>query len=125
LSKRALTNPKGVAKELENPEAAKSTLFGLTEMGILAVDEAHEYRTGGTKFDGIIYLRDRALFVLALSATPLYTAARVWIYLSYIGTMLTSLGRICGILAELLTSLIFAHKRQKMRREQPLSSLEK
>jgi hypothetical protein len=43
----------------------------------MVIDEAHELRTGGKGFDGIIYLRDRCLSVIALTATPLYTGARV------------------------------------------------
>jgi hypothetical protein len=77
LDNRKLANPKGVAREVSFSESAIHTIFGLDELGLVVIDEAHELRTGGSKFEGVLHLRDRALFVIALSATPLYTSARV------------------------------------------------
>jgi superfamily II DNA or RNA helicase len=53
------------------------SLFFQECFGIMIIDEAHELRTGGTVFDGLLLLRDKCLSVIALTATPLYTGARV------------------------------------------------
>ena len=79
-TKRAKGKPRGVATPLKatamNPNAKRS-IFSRSDYGMLIVDEVHLHRTGGASYDGLLQLRDKSLFVLAMTATPLFTSTRV------------------------------------------------
>jgi hypothetical protein len=70
---------RGAAKpiDVKNTSLVDRTLLGRWDYGVMIVDEAHEYRTGGACFDALIHLRDRSLCVLAITATPLYNSEKV------------------------------------------------
>lgn len=76
LKANVSSTPKGVARQGFTGSDNQSLLNG-REYGLMVVDEAHELRTGGDSFEAVKYLRDKSLCVLALSATPFYTSARV------------------------------------------------
>lgn len=68
---------KGISKRRKKIHSKVHSLFFRESLGVMVIDEAHEVRTGGKAFNGIIHLRDKCLSVIALTATPLYTGARV------------------------------------------------
>jgi hypothetical protein len=70
---------RGAAKPIiaNNTSLVDRTLMSRWDYGIMIIDEAHEYRSGGACFDALIHLRDRTLCVLAMTATPLYNSGKV------------------------------------------------
>jgi len=72
------TPTKGIARKLSSSDPEdEHTLLHQQELGVVVVDEAHEHRTGGARFEGLLLLRDNATVVISATATPLYTGSRV------------------------------------------------
>jgi len=84
VDKRVQVHAKGIARQLSSATGrdTEHTILHMNSIGVLVVDEAHEHRTGGARFDGLLMLRDRAMVVISATATPLYTGSRVSIFFS-------------------------------------------